>query len=142
MTMKNVTRTGLVAVVMLGVMGMVSSAALAAKGAKGAGHGAKGIEQIRDVLSKLNLSEDQQKQTDEVLNNLQEEMQKARADAKSSGDKSAAKDKAKSAMMDAREKLLKILTPDQQTKFKAEMKEVRAEKKADKTGATTKPADQ
>lgn len=120
-----------------------SSSAMAAKGVKGAkGDHAegRGVERIKEQLGKLDLSDDQTKKISDILDDARTKVQAALADAKDSGDKEAAKEKVKPIIRDATQKIMAELTPDQKTKFRAAMQEMREQRKAKSDGATTQPA--
>ena len=139
--MSHASRFGFAVVLSL-VLGLCITPAHAAKGAKGQKHNAP-IESLQYVLKQLDLTAEQQPKVDDIVADLQKKVQDLKSEAKTGGDKDAAKTKARDLIQDTRAQLEKVLTPDQQTKFRKLMAEERAEKKeARKDGKHGTPATQ
>lgn len=85
-----------------------------------------------EVLAQLNLTDDQKAKVKDLDTKANEDLKKAAADAKVSGDKLAAKEKAKTILKDYRKDLVAILTPDQQKQYKQLYKEAVEKAKAAK----------
>ena len=110
------------------VVGLSAGTANAAKGG-GAKHTTP-LESMQYVLKQLDLTAEQQTKVDDIVADLEKKVQELKSEAKSGG-KEAAKGKARGLVQETRTKLEKVLTPEQQTKFRKLMAEERAQKKED-----------
>lgn len=140
--MKRIFTTLFAASLMLGL----STSAFAAKGANKPETG-RGMEMLKTELGKLELTDDQNKQCTDIIDQATQKVQAAMADAKAGGEKEAVKEKVKPIVRETMQKLMAVLTPEQKTKFRAAVQEKRQERKAkadgkasDGAGATTQPA--
>ena len=82
------------------------------------------VAALKQAVSTLNLSADQQKQVDDLLAQTQKDLADARASAQK--DPSGAQEDLKQIRQDTVQQLQQILTPEQATQFEAEMKKFRA----------------
>jgi hypothetical protein len=80
---------------------------------------------IREILSTLNLSADQETKTNAILDEAGAQVRSLRAQAKSSSDKTAIREQARSLRMETISKIMQVLTPDQQTAFREKLKALR-----------------
>jgi Spy/CpxP family protein refolding chaperone len=121
-----------------------STGAMAAKPGKIAGHAHEGPATVlRQITAKLDLTDDQKPQVDQVLTDLEQKLQALKQEAKGAADKEAVRSKGREVLSDARLKLLAILTPEQKTRFRHLAAEQRAERKTEKKAeATTQPSKQ
>lgn len=88
------------------------------------------LQRLTSALEKLNLSDDQKKQVEDVLKSTRDQFEKIRAEAANgTGD---ARDKIRATVEDTRQKLENILTPDQKEK----LQQLREER--EKQGGTAK----
>ncbi len=89
-----------------------------------------------EATAQLSLTDEQQPKVDKILDEAQQQVAKLREEAKASGDRAAAKEKAKDVMKDTIGKLSHVLTPEQRGKLRELIKEAHAQKKAENSPST------
>src|SRR4051812_34835083 len=97
------------------------------------------FEKLHEALDKLDLNADQHKAIDDALTSAETQLRDLRAQAKSSGDKQAARGKVKEIMQQTIQKIEQQLTPEQRTQLRAQVKQTRQEareKKAEPAPST------
>ncbi|MFT3788447.1 MAG: hypothetical protein QM770_20135 [Tepidisphaeraceae bacterium] len=128
-----------VACVLVAVLALAGNALAAGKQDVTGGRGMKPIDQVREILDKMTLTDEQKTEVKGVLSEAETKIQDARAEAKKSGDKQALKQKVQEIVKQAVADLKPILTADQYKELVQKLKEAR--KAGKKTGEpTTKPA--
>ncbi len=100
----------------------------------GAAGQARPLQQVRQVLDKLDLSAEQNQNIDQIIADAQNQLRALREQAKSSGDKSAMKGQVRPLIKAMITKIGQELTPEQRTKFEAELKQVRKDAAAKRRG--------
>jgi len=135
MNRRNVSRLAALAGVLLAVcFGATALAAPATQrgaGARGPG-GGQAIEHVRQTLDSLGLSDDQKKQTDQILQEAQEDIAATAKDLKALSPQER-REKLQPILKETLEKLRGVLTDDQQAKLREKMRERRQERQADGT---------
>jgi len=76
------------------------------------------IERMENAIKALDLTDDQKKQVDTLLTDMRKKMQEMREKVQNGADPQAVREEGRQALMDVREQLMGILTPEQQEKLR------------------------
>jgi microcystin-dependent protein len=98
-----------------------------------------GFPRIREILAGLNLSADQQSQTNAILDQAATAAQTLRNQAKSSSDKTAIREQMRSLRMQTISKIEQVLSSDQRVQFREKLKALRQEVHAHQNQPATQP---